>query len=189
MKYSKNIFWKDAFTTGLYVGLALSLSVVVSYVMRDSSMLSVVNNIIVLSSIFGITLYRGKLFSKTLAKYKQPFPFVTALKYSLTSICLSGVIYGAFMYIMYNHIAEDYYRETVVKMMEEIYKGNENSIMDIETAYDSFIHSPIYFIISSVFAMLFMGILPSLLISSIIKRNDFMEINNNSQDNNENKEI
>ena len=193
MKYSKNIFWKDTLTTGLYIGLALSLSIVVSYFMKESSLSTVVNNIIVITSIFGITLYRGKLYSKTLAKQKLPFPFISALKYSLTSICLSGIIYGAFMYIMYNHIAEDYYRETVVKTMEELYKGNGDNLMDIEMAYDSFIKSPIYFIISSVFAMLFMGILPSFFISVFIKRNDYMDINKSSENNikedNENKDI
>ncbi|MEG2282501.1 MAG: DUF4199 domain-containing protein, partial [Rikenellaceae bacterium] len=168
MTNKNSTFWQDSSTTGIYIGVALSLSVVVAYLMRDTSMLAAVNNFIVIGSMFGITYYRGKLYSKK-DEYK-PFGYPAALRYVIISLGFAGIIYGGALYVMYNHVAPEYYHQEVMKMMEVMSQGSQNT-ETISQAYSSFIVNPLYIVMTSVLSMFFMGLFPALIVSALIKRN------------------
>lgn len=168
MRKKTNFFWEDVSTTGIYVGLALSISVVIAYIMRDSSMLTTVNNIIVLGSLFGISYYRGKRYSNN--NLDKPFGYPLAIRYIIISLCFAGIIYGGALYVMYNHIAPEFYQQEVMTMMSKISKDTQ-SIDEINQTYHSLVSSPIFIIITSVFSMFLMGLFPALIVSALIKRN------------------
>lgn len=168
MDNNKNTFWLDTSTTGIYIGAALSFSVVIAYVMRDSSLLATVNNLIVLGSMFGITYIRGRQYSNH--NLELPFGYPKALKYILISLGFSGIIYGGALYVMYNHVAPEYYQQEVMKMMDAMSQGAQNTTA-INQAYDSYIANPLFIIMTSVISMFFMGIFPSLIVAALIKRN------------------
>lgn len=168
MDNKKNTFWLDTSTTGIYIGAALSLSVIIAYVMRDSSMLATVNNLIVLGSMFGITYYRGKRYGNH--NLEMPFGYPKALRYIIISLGFSGIIYGGALYVMYNHVAPDYYQHEVMTMMDAMSQGAQNTEA-INQAYNSYIANPMFIILTSVISMFFMGIFPALIVSALIKRN------------------
>lgn len=168
MENKKNSFWLDTSTTGIYIGAALSFSVIIAYFMRDSSLFAVINNLIILGAMFGITYYRGRRYSKM--NPTVPFGYAYALRYIIISLALSGIIYGGALYIMYNHIAPEYYEQEVMKIMTTMSQGKQD-IQTISQTYDSFIANPMLIVMTSVVSMFFMGIFPALIVSALIKRN------------------
>lgn len=161
----KKLFYNSVATTGLLVGVALALTIFISYYMRYSDYNSIVSNVLTMLAMFGITYYRGS----NLAKELEEFKYFSAFRYIILSLGLSGILYGIALFIVYNYIAPDYYINEAITVLQQV-ESSQEAIDKTVVAYNEYVKNPMFMVGTSMFSMMFMGIFPALVVASLIKK-------------------
>lgn len=158
------LFWNDVSLSGLIVGGVLAGAAGSAYFLRDSTIVTVVNNIILLLAFIIIPYLLGKRFAKRNALWG--ITFLRALKYMVIMYALAGFIYGFSLFLILQCDME-YYMTLYAEFIKSM---NVNGAEITDNMVEEVLASPFQLAMSSMFSLSFIALLPSLIISALIKR-------------------
>lgn len=163
----KKHIWTEAATGGLYLGLAMSASMVIRYLLKDNSMATWFPGLldfgILVGFIYAYARRVGKLYGEGV-EYSYP----QSLGFILRMMLFSGVIAGLGQFVMSAYVDPEYYQMLTEQTLLQLGYGQEqvNQSMDVIRL----MKTPMLLVVSGVFTMLIYGGLIGLVVSAFVRR-------------------
>lgn len=165
---NKPTFFSANTPFGLVTGIGFIAASYACY--KTTGMLNMdprLNNVILLliiaGAFIGVRRYREKVLNGFIS-YSQ------ALGTSVYIIAVGTIVYGIFLYIMYQQFPElqENYLSNIITVLDEVYKGNP--MLDTMKNMMQAMVSPIFISLTEIFNKLFTAVMFSLLLAGLLKR-------------------
>lgn len=181
----KKIFWTEAATGGLILGLAMFLLSLTSYYFELALNYSTLLSVIQVLLIAGVMYAMGRKMARIRGE-ELGFSYGQSMNFILATMIFTGVIYGLGEYVMQVWVDPQYFKDLYEAAL---YKSTQDEAL-IEQALkareqiDNVIKNPGIMVLSGIFSMIIYGGIVGLIVSAFLKRpaNPFVEPTSEDKD-------